>query len=69
MQLIAQERGGAVMENVAPDQLAREFQRHLVRARPPRTARTMAWDRWWVLSGALLLWGAAWGLRRRSGVV
>ena len=69
MQLIAQESGGAVMENVEPDQLAREFQRHLVRARPPRTARTMAWDRWWVLSGALLLWGAAWGLRRRSGLV
>jgi hypothetical protein len=69
MQLIAQESGGAVIENVEPGRLAREFQEHLGRARPSRTARTMAWDRWWVLSGALLLWGAAWGLRRRSGLV
>ena len=69
MQFLAGESGGAVIENVEPNRLAREFQEHLVRAWPPRTARTMAWDRWWFLSGALLLWGAAWGLRRRSGLV
>ena len=39
------------------------------RTRPERTAQTMAWDRWWVLLGAFAVWGAAWGLRRRSGLV
>ena len=37
---------------------------------PARThAQTTAWDRWWVLLGALTLWGAAWGLRRNWGLV
>ena len=37
---------------------------------PARThGETTAWDRWWVLLGALTLWGAAWGLRRNWGLV
>ncbi len=49
--------------------LARQFDQHLGRTRPERTAQTMAWDRWWVLLGAFAIWGTAWGLRRRSGLV
>ena len=69
MKLIAQQSGGAVLETADPRLLAQQFDQHLSRTRPERTAQTMAWDRWWVLLGAFALWGAAWGLRRRSGLV
>jgi len=69
MARIAQQSGGAVLEADQPRLLAQQFQEHLSRTRPERTAQTMAWDRWWVLLGAFLIWGAAWGLRRRSGLV
>ena len=69
MKLIAEESGGAVLEAADPRLLAQQFDRHLGRTRPERTAQTMAWDRWWVLLGAFAIWGTAWGLRRRSGLV
>jgi hypothetical protein len=69
MRLVAKESGGAVLETVEPRLLAKEFHQYLVRTRPQRTARTLAWDRWWMLTAALVLWGTAWGLRRRSGLV
>jgi hypothetical protein len=69
MQLLAEQSGGAVLESDDPKQLARQFDAHLSSSRPIRTTRTTAWDRWWVLVGAFMLWGAAWGLRRRSGLV
>ena len=69
MKLIAQDSGGAVLETLDPQMLAQQFDQHLSRTRPERTAQTMAWDRWWVLLGAFAIWGAAWGLRRRSGLV
>ncbi len=69
MQMLARESGGAVLERVEPRLLATEFHEYLARTRPQRTARTMAWDRWWALSGALMIWAAAWSLRRRSGLV
>ena len=49
MKLIAEESGGAVLEAAEPRLLAQQFDRHLSRTRPERTAQTMAWDRWWVL--------------------
>ncbi len=69
MKLIADGTGGAVLESADPGLLARRFDEHIGRTRPERTAQTMAWDRWWALIGAFALWGAAWGLRRRSGLV
>jgi len=69
MRLLADGSGGAVLETDDPEQLARQFDAHLASSRPIRTVRTTAWDRWWVLAGAFMLWGAAWGLRRRSGLV
>jgi hypothetical protein len=69
MKRIAQESGGAVLEEADPRLLAQQFDLHLSRTRPERTAQTMAWDRWWVLLGAFAIWGTAWGLRRRSGLV
>lgn len=69
MKLVADGSGGAVLESAQPRLLAQQFDEHLGRTRPERITQTMAWDRWWVLIGALAIWGAAWGLRRRSGLV
>jgi hypothetical protein len=69
MKWIAESTGGAVLESADPRLLARQFDEHLGRTRPERTAQTMAWDRWWVLIAAFAIWSAAWGLRRRSGLV
>jgi len=69
MKMIAKESGGAALETADPRLLAQQFDQHLGRTRPERTAQTMAWDRWWVLLGAFAIWGTAWGLRRRSGLV
>ncbi|MEN6451698.1 MAG: hypothetical protein ABFC96_14495, partial [Thermoguttaceae bacterium] len=69
MAMIARESGGAVLDRVEPGKLAGQFRQYLARTRPQRVARTMAWDRWWALGGSLMLWAAAWSLRRRSGLV
>jgi len=69
MTLIAEESGGATLESNALHLLAQYFDQHLGRTRPQRTTRTMAWDHWWVLVGAFVIWGAAWSVRRRSGLV
>jgi hypothetical protein len=69
MKLIAEATGGAVLAAGSPRLLASQFSEHLSRTRPERTVQTMAWDRWWMLLGAFTLWGAAWSLRRRSGLV
>ncbi len=69
MALLADRSGGAVLELPDPVELAEGFDRHLERSRPRRIARTSAWDRWWVLIGSFMLWAAAWGLRRGSGLV
>ena len=69
MKLIAEESGGAVLDTAQPHLLAEQFDQHLRRTRPDRMVQTMAWDRWWALLGAFAIWGAAWGLRRRSGLV
>ncbi|MFO7899543.1 MAG: hypothetical protein R6V58_10860 [Planctomycetota bacterium] len=69
MNLLAEESGGAMLDPAGPDLLAERFDAHRRRSQPDRIARTTAWDRWWVLSGSLLLWTIAWGLRRRSGLV
>jgi hypothetical protein len=69
MQRLADASGGAVLDDAAPDRLARHFDDHLSLTRPERIARTTAWDRWWVLFGTIAVWGAAWGLRRWSGLI
>ena len=69
MKLVADGSGGATLDSDDPHLLAQQFDRHLSRTRPERTAQTTAWDRWWVLLGAFALWGTAWGMRRRSGLV
>jgi hypothetical protein len=69
MAMIARESGGTVLGDARPQDLAEQFERHLSQSHPERLARTMAWDRWWVLAAALGVWVIGWGLRRRSGLV
>jgi hypothetical protein len=69
MKAIAERSGGAVLDEVDPSVLAEPFDRYLDQSRPQRLARSIAWDRAWVLLAAVGLWGAAWGLRRWSGLV
>jgi hypothetical protein len=69
MSWIARESGAVALDQADPSSLARQFEGYLSRSRPERTARTTAWDRWWVLLGAFALWGTAWGVRRWSGLV
>lgn len=69
MKLLAEESGGEVLDSAQPAALAERFELHRRRSRPDRIAQTTAWDRWWLLCGALLLWTTTWTLRRRSGLV
>ncbi len=69
MKAIAEHSGGAVLDDAGPAVLAEQFDRYLDQSRPQRVAQTTAWDRAWVLLAAVTLWGAAWGLRRWSGLV
>lgn len=69
MQWIAQESGGEVLVPGGAGTLVQRFDRHLARSRPERLTRTTAWDRWWVLTGAIGLFAVTWGLRRWSGLI
>lgn len=69
MQQVAERSGGAVLNDVHAETVARRFDEHLALTRPVRVVRTSAWDRWWILLGTVAIWGASWGWRRRSGLV
>ncbi len=69
MKEAAEASGGATLKDADPEEIVRQFEGHLTRSRPERTVQTTAWDRWWILTAVMALWGTAWGLRRRSGLV
>ena len=69
MARIAEQTGGAVLAHGESASLAQEFREHLARSRPERVQRITAWDRWWILTGVLVVWSTAWGLRRSAGLV
>ncbi len=69
LEMIATESGGAVLESGRPQQLIEKFDEYLSASRPQRSVKIIAWDRWWVLLTVYGIWAAAWGLRRRSGLV
>ncbi len=66
---IAAETGGTVLSAETASRVGQEFETHLARSRAVEVRRLTAWDRWWVLTGILTMWGAAWGLRRSAGLV
>jgi hypothetical protein len=69
MARIAAESGGAVLDEAGGSDLARKFREHLSSSRPARYREIPLWDRWWVLTLIVGLWGAAWGMRRAGGLV
>lgn len=69
MKRIADDSGGAVIEGQEPNEALNRFQQHLAESRLQRVQRTTAWDRWWILLAILMVWGAAWGLRRSGGLI
>lgn len=69
LELLARDSGGAVLDSGDPAQLNTRLHDYLAASRPLRSTRVIAWDRWWVLLLVAGCWGAAWGLRRRSGLV
>ncbi|MGQ9651243.1 MAG: hypothetical protein ACUVXJ_14130 [Phycisphaerae bacterium] len=69
MARIASDSGGAVIESDPASEIHHSFRSYMARSRPTRVTRTTAWDRWWVFVGIMLVWGAAWALRRSGGLV
>ena len=69
MARISEVSGGEVLETDNLGSLADKFQEHFEASRPVQYRRQTAWDRWWVLSSMIVVWGASWGIRRRSGLV
>jgi hypothetical protein len=69
MQRIADDSGGAVLGADVAGDVATGFAEHMARIRPPRSQRTTAWDKWWILAGIIGLWGASWWLRRSGGLI
>jgi hypothetical protein len=66
---MAEESGGAVLTEVTASEIARRFQEHLAKSRPLQVREITIWDRWWVLALVVGLWGTAWAMRRRRGLV
>ncbi len=69
MQLLAEASGGTVIAGEDNASLLARFDQHQASTMPRRLQQTVAWDRWWVLAGLLILWGTTWAIRRRGGLV
>ena len=69
MKRIADASGGQVLEQADAESFSSQFEAHLKQARPPKYRRIPMWDRWWILSAILLLWGCCWVVRRKSGLI
>jgi hypothetical protein len=70
MARIASDSGGsALSSDNASTELESKFKDHEARTHPPVMEYASAWDRWWLLLGALGLWGASWSIRRSGGLV
>jgi hypothetical protein len=69
MARIAQESGGAVLEAASPSALLTQLEAARAKSQTEQVLRYPAWDRWWVLAGTIVLWGAAWIIRRFAGLV
>ncbi len=69
MGVVATQSGGEVLAEADPERLREMIDQHISRTLPERVTQNSAWDRWWLLAGAFTMWGVAWGIRRRSGLV
>jgi hypothetical protein len=69
MARIASDSGGAVLSNDSADDVAQKFSGYLAKALPPRTERSSAWDRMWILCVVIGWWTMSWIVRRSGGLV
>ncbi len=69
MKRIADVSGGQVLKQTNAESFSSQFKAHLEQSRPPKYRRIPMWDRWWILSAILLLWGCCWVVRRKSGLI
>jgi hypothetical protein len=69
MARIAQDSGGAVLNEASGDEITARFREHQSVTRPINVRRTTAWDCWWVMLAVLALWGTTWGFRRAGGLI
>lgn len=73
LEQLAEQSGGAALDTVAFDELPERLNQALVefgeKNRPQRIVRDRAWDRWWILTAVIGLWGCTWGVRRWSGLL
>ena len=69
MARIASATGGSALHTTNAQEIIGQFKRYLDVNRPERVLRRPAWDKGWVLAAVLVLWSAAWALRRNSGLV
>ncbi|MBI3468971.1 MAG: VWA domain-containing protein [Planctomycetes bacterium] len=69
MARIASDSGGAVLQGNSASEIIQLFKQHLARTHPDRIRRIPAWDRWWVLVAVVMVWTAAWAVRRSGGLV
>ncbi|PQO29061.1 vWA domain-containing protein [Blastopirellula marina] len=70
---LAEQSGGSALDSVASDELPAALNSALIefgeKNRPQRIVRNSAWNRWWVLTAVIGLWGCTWGIRRWSGLL
>ena len=69
MARIASATGGTALKSSNAEEIIGQFKSYLDVNRPERVLRRPAWDKSWVLAGVLMLWSAAWAIRRYSGLV
>jgi hypothetical protein len=70
MDRIATDSGGSVLSTGnMPAELESKFREQQARTHPPQFEYASAWDRWWLLLGALGLWGTSWAIRRAGGLI
>jgi hypothetical protein len=70
MDRIAADSGGSsLISDDAPGELESKFKVEEARTHPPQFEYASAWDHWWLLLGALGLWGTSWAIRRAGGLI
>lgn len=69
LEMVARESGGEVVAAADAGQVVQRIHLNLTQRTQQRLAFTTAWDRWWIMLAVVALWGAAWGVRRASGLI
>ncbi|HEX4125299.1 MAG TPA: hypothetical protein VHY37_11275, partial [Tepidisphaeraceae bacterium] len=70
MERIATDSGGNVLASAdGGAEVLADFKQSLARTHPVQIEYSPAWDRTWILLGALALWTISWAIRRSGGLL